>query len=66
MHYVVPCGIITQLYEGLTKREMMAMHFHAAMLSAHNDGEWSGVGCGAAEWAVKEADELLAELERTK
>lgn len=50
---------------GLTKREMMAMHFHAALLTAQADGVWSGVGVNAAHHAVKEADELLAELDRT-
>lgn len=49
---------------GLTKREMMAMHFHAALLTAQADGVWSGVGVNAARHAVKEADELLAELDR--
>ena len=52
--------------QGLTKREMMAMHFHAALLTAQNDGTWSGIGVNAAYHAVEEADELLAELERTK
>ena len=50
---------------GLTKREMMAMHLHAAILTAQADGVWSGIGVNAAFHAVQEADELLAELDRT-
>ena len=48
---------------GLTKREMMAMHMMAALV---------GIGgiCGdekyIAEMAARSADALLAELERTK
>jgi hypothetical protein len=54
------------IYGGLTKSEMMAMHFHAALLTAQADGIWSGLGVGAAYHAVNEADELLAELGRAK
>lgn len=50
---------------GLTKREMMAMHIHAALLTSQADGVWTGIGVNAAFHAVQEADELLAELERT-
>ena len=52
-------------FSGLTKREMMAMHLHAALLTAQADGVWSGIGVNAAFHAVQEADELLAELDRT-
>lgn len=50
---------------GLTKREMIAMHFHAALLTAQTDGAWSGIDANAAFHAVQEADALLAELEKT-
>ncbi|GGO89166.1 hypothetical protein GCM10011348_46280 [Marinobacterium nitratireducens] len=50
---------------GFTKREAIAMHLHATLLSATDaDGAWSGVDAGAAECAVREADALLAELEK--
>ena len=52
-------------YQGLTKREMIAMHMHAALLTANDNGSWSGIDCDAANHAVREADCLLAELERT-
>lgn len=49
---------------GLTKREMMAMHIHAALLTSQAEGVWTGIGVNAAFHAVQEADELLAELEK--
>ncbi|MGI4260768.1 hypothetical protein ACR2VJ_27065 [Klebsiella pneumoniae] len=74
--FVLPQGVVAQPYVGLTKREMMAMHLHAALLTATDErGHWSAgfstceccvVRQRACELAVEEADALLAELERTK
>ena len=50
-----------QVFSGLTKREMMAMHIASGLISdpqVRTDG--------VATTAVKVADALLAELERTK
>jgi hypothetical protein len=49
---------------GLTKREMFAMTAMQGILSAdvHSDRLFAEV----AEWSVKQADALLAELEKTK
>ena len=58
-----------QVFSGLSKREMIAMHMVAAITSAAvsnglatADSDASGI----AIMAVKAADALLAELERTK
>ena len=48
---------------GMTKREMMAMHILSGMLSSEN---FNPTREQAASCAVRQADELLAELERTK
>ena len=54
-------------YKGLSKREHFAGLAMAAMLTATDmDGQWKGIDADCAEQAVKEADALLAELERTK
>ena len=48
--------------DGLTKREMMAMHMMAAMqsLEGRHDHQYEAI------MSVNAADALLAELERTK
>ena len=52
-----------QVFSGLTKREMMAMHMMAANMSRHSTyPSWESM----ASDAVEAADALLAELERTK
>ncbi|TVK95342.1 hypothetical protein AYJ01_00720 [Shewanella algae] len=52
--------------EGLTKREAFAMAALQGLSGAHNhDGEWSHDSKIVAEVAVKYADALLEELERT-
>lgn len=57
----IECSVAT----GLTKREMFAMHFHAALLSAVDDkGQWQGAGAWAEDIAVREADALLKALEK--
>lgn len=48
--------------QGLTKREMMAMHILSGLLS---DYEFDVTRQVAAEIAVEQADSLLAELGRT-
>lgn len=48
---------------GMTKRETMEMHFMAALLS---DSKMNGQFSDFAKLAVKAADALLAEQERTK
>ena len=51
-----------QVFSGLTKREMMAMHMMAANRSRHSTyPSWEAM----ASDAVEAADALLAELERT-
>ena len=51
-----------QVFSGLTKREMMAMHIMAANRSRHSTyPSWESM----ASDAVEAADALLAELERT-
>lgn len=56
----------TETYEGLTKREVFAMAALQGLSGAHNhDGEWSHDSKLVAEVAVKYADALLEELERT-
>lgn len=52
-----------QVFSGLTKREMMAMHMMASVM-LRNDV--TGTLCDFAEVATEAADALLAELERTK
>lgn len=47
--------------KGLTKREMMAMHMMASIIT-----QWAPAFIHAAEDAVNAADALLSELERTK
>lgn len=50
---------------GLTKREMIAMHLHAALLtSCDEDGNWTGNNAGAADMAWNEAGELVALFEK--
>ncbi|MGL5219600.1 MAG: hypothetical protein ACRC8G_09000 [Plesiomonas shigelloides] len=51
---------------GFTKREMMAMHMMCSMNSSPTDKFRFNSATSTAEWAVKSADILLAELERTK
>lgn len=54
-----------EVHAGLTKREMFAMHFHAALLSAVDaKGQWQGSDSGAEDIAVREADALLKALEK--
>lgn len=48
--------------KGLTKREMMAMHMFAGLLARDGKPDIQY----EAELAIKAADALLAELERTK
>ena len=50
-----------QMFSGLTKREMMAMHIAAGLISDPQVKTHQ-----VAEDAVRVADWLLAELERTK
>ena len=53
------------IYGGLTKREMMAMHAMNGILASLTDDH--DLSCGElARCAVRNADALLAELERTK
>jgi len=54
----------TAISFGLTKREMFAMAAMQGILSADTGNDVTYQKC--AEWSVKQADELLAELERTK
>ena len=49
-------------YNGLTKREMFAMHAMQALATNSGYGTWEDM----ANDAVNIADALLAELERTK
>ena len=57
----VEAGI--QVFSGLTKREMMAMHMMAACRSRNSDyRSWYDM----AKDAIEITDALLAELERTK
>ena len=57
----VEAGI--QVFSGLTKREMMAMHMMAACRSRNSDyRSWDDM----AKDATEITDALLAELERTK
>ena len=54
--------VVRESYEGLTKREMFAMHICSSLIGkANSEYEFSGV----AEDAVYLADVLLAELEKT-
>ena len=48
--------------KGLTKREMMAMHMMSQLMMSERLGSYEE----QAEYAIKAADALLAELERTK
>lgn len=62
----VPCGAPTLrerkvMSGGMTKREMMAMHMMASIIT-----QGAPAFIHAAEDAVNAADALLAELERTK
>ena len=52
----------TEGCQGLTKREMMAMHILSGLLS---DYEFDVTRQMAAEVAVQQADALIAELDRT-
>ena len=59
----LPLGTETEKWcQGLTKREMMAMHILSGFLS---DYEFDVTRQMAAEVAVQQADALLAELDRT-
>ena len=59
----LPLGTETEKWcQGLTKREMMAMHILSGLLS---DYEFDVTRQVAAEVAVQQADALLAELDRT-
>ena len=59
----LPLGTETEKWcQGLTKREMMAMHILSGLLS---DYEFDVTRQMAAEIAVQQADALLVELERT-
>ena len=59
----LPLGTETEKWcNGLTKREMMAMHILSGLLS---DYEFDVTRQMAAEVAVQQADALLAELDRT-
>ena len=59
----LPLGNETEKWsQGLTKREMMAMHILSGLLS---DCEFDVTRQMAAEVAVQQADALLAELDRT-
>ena len=59
----LPLGTETEKWcQGLTKREMMAMHILSVFLS---DYEFDVTRQMAAEIAVQQADALLVELERT-
>lgn len=59
----LPLGTETEKWcQGLTKREMMAMHILSGLLS---DYEFDVTRQMAAEIAVEQADALLAELDRT-
>ena len=58
--------VVRESYEGLTKREMFAIHAMQGLLTAHEpDGTWAHDSCIAAITAVEYADALLAELEKT-
>ena len=62
----VPCGATTLrerkvMSVGMTKREMMAMHMMASIIT-----QGAPAFIHAAEDAVNAADALLSELERTK
>jgi len=48
--------------KGLTKREMMAMHMMSQLMMSERLGSYED----QAGYAIKAADALLAELERTK
>lgn len=53
--------------QGMTKRELIAMHVMAELMGAHDSaGTWTAVGYEdkVAESARKSADALLAELGR--
>ena len=59
----LPLGAETEKWcQGLTKREMMAMHILSGFLS---DYEFDVTRQMAAEVAVQQADAPLAELDRT-
>ena len=59
----LPLGTETEKWcQGLTKREMMAMHILSGLLS---DYEFDVTRQVAAEVAVQQAGALLAELDRT-
>ena len=53
----------SKVYSGMTKRETIAMHLYAGMLSATDQaGTWTGLDC--ASDAVEEADKLLDALNK--
>lgn len=52
-------------WHGLTKREDIAKHLMAALLTANDyDGTWTGLNAAADE-AVSQTDALLAALEKS-
>ena len=60
----LPLGTETEKWcQGLTKREMVAMHILGGLLS---DYEFDVTRQMAAEIAVQQADALLAELEKSQ
>ena len=60
----LPLGTETEKWcQGLTKREIMAMHILSGLLS---DYEFDVTRQMAAEIAVQQADALLAELEKSQ
>ena len=60
----LPLGTETERWcQGLTKREIMAMHILSGLLS---DYEFDVTRQMAAEIAVQQADALLAELEKSQ
>ena len=60
----LPLGTETEKWcQGLTKREIMAMHILSGLLS---DYEFDVTRQIAAEIAVQQADALLAELEKSQ
>lgn len=72
-HEAKPCEIRdvdtgkTGFAAGLTKREMLAMHFMASWINHHGSAHDYGFSAkGAAESAIECADALLAKLDETK
>ena len=55
--------VVRESYEGLTKREMFAMHAMQGLLAHHGEHDYSPEGI--AQYSIANADILLAELEKT-